>query len=169
MPGLETTLTLTGLAAHNSINISFLLAIIDSWDRSFSANGSDLFNVSIDGNIIFSESFSTHPASSFVQTYDAPSGGLLTPSSFVDLGFRDTNRDSAYDMGADSIFTDISHTGDTLVIGLFASGGGWQGGVDESWAIDNLRVEINTVPEPSTILLLATGFINLIGFRRKFN
>ena len=34
----------------------------------------------------------------------------------------------------------IAHTSDTLTIDFFASGSGWQGGNDESWAIDNLQV-----------------------------
>ena len=144
VPGLKTRLTLTDLPKHNSINIGFLLAIIDSWDGSYSTDRTDVFNVSVDGTIIFSETFSNRPPSSWVQTYNPPDGGLLTPYPFSNLGFRDIYGDSAYNMGLDATFRMIEHTGDTLVLDWFATGNDWEGGLGESWAIDNVRVEIVT-------------------------
>ena len=56
-------LTLTGLAAHDSIDLDFLLAVIDSWDGSNTSVAPDYFNVSIDGNIIYQETFDNFSSS----------------------------------------------------------------------------------------------------------
>jgi hypothetical protein len=48
-------------------------------------------------------------------------------------------------MYKDSAFQNISHTSSTLTVEWFTSGGGWQGGTDESWAIDNVVVLVDNV------------------------
>src|SRR4029450_418137 len=82
--------------------------------------------------------------------YIAPAGGLL--SSGVNLGFSNGGyyyRDRAYNMGVDPTFT-VPHTASTVTLGgkLGAIPGPaanqWQGGGDESWAIDNVRVSVGT-------------------------
>jgi hypothetical protein len=80
------------------------------------------------------------------------------------LGFN-TYEDSAYNMGLEPSLQSIPHSGSTLFIEFFASGAGWQGNTDESWAIDNVVVCINAVPEPASVALLAFG--GLIAIRRK--
>jgi len=50
-------------------------------------------------------------------------------------------------MGNDPTFQNINHTSSSVTIDFYASGNGWQGGNDESWAIDNVQVCINA-PEP---------------------
>ena len=42
-------------------------------------------------------------------------------------------------MSLEPAFFDIPHSATTLTVEFFASGG-WQGGNDESWAIDQLRI-----------------------------
>jgi len=56
-PPEKTVLTLSDLPDHDFISIGFLLAIIDTWDgpNSAPAGGEDLFNVTLDGDLIFSE------------------------------------------------------------------------------------------------------------------
>ena len=81
-----------------------------------------------------------------------------------DLGFNNGWGDAAYDMGVDPTFDGISHTSSTLIIDWFASGAGWQGGIDESWAIDNVEVILNSttpIPEPSTYLLFGIGTLSI--------
>jgi len=57
-------------------------------------------------------------------------------------------------MGLDPLFTNIAHTADTLTVDFFASGPGWSGGGDESWAIENVSVSLNgTVPEPASLMI----------------
>ncbi len=140
-----TTLTLRNLPAHQSIDIDFLLAVIDSWD------GTELFQVRVDGALLFSHWFQL--ALGDASSYVAPPGGLL--SSGVQLGFSSGSyysRDRAYDMGVESAFHAISHTADSVVVtwSLGAVAGPaasqWQGGDDESWAIDGITVRVNNAP-----------------------
>jgi len=144
IPAQKTTLTLTGLPEHTSIDLGFLLAIIDSWDGSNSNTNvaPDIFNVDVDGQSIFSETFE----------------GALGPASYVppqgveivfkqQRGFNSNWLDSSYNMGNDPTFQNINHTSNSVTVDFYASGNGWQGGIDESWAIDNVQLCINA-PEP---------------------
>jgi hypothetical protein len=57
--------------------------------------------------------------------------------------------DSAYDFSDPVLgLTNLPHTSSSVTVEFFAGGSGWQGGADESWAIDNVRVDIDTAPEP---------------------
>jgi hypothetical protein len=144
--GAATTLTLTGLPAHSSINIGFLLAIIDSWDGLGCFAGPDSFNVTVDGVSIFSEVFDNSNVDCGYQGYNPPSGVELAREVNLGFGFGEPYfRDSAYDMGLDPAFQNIPHTSSTLTIEWFASGPLWQGGTDESWALDNVFVLVDNV------------------------
>ncbi len=167
-PPLKTTLTLAGLPAHTDVTLSFLLAIIDSWDGSGGHGfGPDIFNVTVDGSSILAETFDNFFD---VQSYAPPAGVLLSSGSSV--GFAGWP-DSAYNMGLDPIFSNIPHTASTLTVEWFAGGAGWQGGGDESWAIDNVEVSVNrtppvsSVPEPVSLLLMGSGFVGMMVMRRK--
>lgn len=135
----DTVLTLTDLSPHTHISLGFLLAVIDSWD------GTELFEVLVDGQIVFSNWFQL--ATGDASSYLAPSGGLL--SSGTDLGWSAGSwygRDRALDLTVEPAFRDIPHTAGTLTIvwrmGAVSGGAAqnWQGGMDESWGIDNLTV-----------------------------
>lgn len=135
----ETTLTLTGLPPHTHVSVGFLLALLDSWD------GTELMQVVVDGDQRFSHWFQL--ATGDATSYLAPDGALL--SSGTNLGWSAGSyygRDRAYDLSLEPAFIDIPHTAPTLTVTwrLGAVSGGaaqnWQGGTDESWAIDNLVV-----------------------------
>lgn len=141
VPLFDTKLVLRGLPSHTHVSLGFLLAVIDSWD------GTEVFKVSVDGVTLFANWFqlATGDASSYV----APPGALL--SSGTDLGFTGGgfyNHDRAYDLSVEPAFIDIAHTSDSLTVvwNLGAVSGGaaeqWQGGGDESWAIDNVSVSV---------------------------
>lgn len=176
-PSSPTILTLTGLPGHTSLDLDFLLAIIDTWDgTTSSAPGAprpDLFNVTVDGISVFSETLENFNGGG-TQTYSPPSGVLLTPGSFPELGFLFNGNppdfgDSAYNMGVDPAFTNIPHTDSTLSVSWFANGGGWQGGPDETWAIDNVAVTLNgaTIPEPLSIDIKPQSCPNPINTKSK--
>jgi hypothetical protein len=138
---LLTKLRLTNLPSHDHIDLGFLLAIIDSWD------GTELLRVSVDGNMIFSHWFQL--ASGDTSSYIAPPGGLLHRGT--NLGWSSGiwyGHDRAYDLSVEPTFIGIPHTADTLAVtwSLSATVGtaaqNWQGGSDESWGIDNLKVSV---------------------------
>ena len=153
--GSSATLTLTNLPEHDRIDVGFLLAIIDSWDgndRGFPTG--DFFNVLVDGSPIFRETFSSFSLAE--QSYSAPTGGRL--SFGTQLGFAGF-ADSAYNMFLEPKLQQIAHRGSTLTITWLANGPGWQGGDDESWAIDNLAIKLwkgqTSIPnnlEPNAII-----------------
>lgn len=163
----STILTLNDLPSHTSIDLNFLLAIIDSWDGSgkIKIYEPDFFNVKVDGKSVFRETFSNFRSDD--QSYKAPEGGVL--ASPRKLGFTKRWKDSAYDMSLEPTLKNIAHTSDTLRVEWFASGKGWQGSRDESWAIDNVEVVLNgtTVPEPSTLSFLALGTLGAATLKRK--
>ncbi|MEM8671343.1 MAG: PEP-CTERM sorting domain-containing protein [Planctomycetota bacterium] len=172
-PNAITTLTLNGLDPHSSIDLGFSLGIIDSWDGSPNSSVSpDIFNVAVNGTVIFSESFDNFSA--LEQSYVAPAG--VTLASRVPLGFGGgIFVDSAYDMSNDPTFSNIAHSSSSLTISWFTSGAGIQQFSDESWSIDNVVVSINSgsgdgvgvVPEPaSAAVWLSLGGFVLVRKRR---
>ena len=143
-PSVPTMLTLTDLPDHDVVNIEFLLGVLESWDGSGAPPSGDFINVRVgDGlssKLIFSETFSRPLAPP--QSYEPPDGVLLSEGK--DLGsFGIVSSDSAYDMGSDPTFHQISHSSSTLVVEWFADGPGYQGGGDESWAIENVRIALS--------------------------
>ena len=159
-----TTLTLTGLPAHNAVTIEMLLGVIDSWDDT------ELLEIRLDGQLLFSHQWQLATGDS--SSYMPPPGGLL--SSGTNLGFNGGgfhSRDRAYDLSIDPVFANIPHSSSSLtlefIIGSATAGSAaenWQGGDDESWAIDNLSVSV--IPEPSSLLLLLAATASLVIRRR---
>ncbi|MFT3687033.1 MAG: hypothetical protein QM783_19280 [Phycisphaerales bacterium] len=144
-PATATTLTLTGLGAHTSISIDCLLAVIDSWDSDNGNPSPDYFNIAVDGSPVFQATFA-----------HASGGNNYNLGQLVyntQLGFNGSWGDSAYDLSFEPSLHNIAHTGSTLTITFFASGGGWQAGDDESWGIDNLTVTLVPTPGAATLLL----------------
>jgi hypothetical protein len=144
---LKSTIQLSSLPAHSGIQLKFLLAIIDTWD----GNAGDFFHVDIDGTSRFKETF----GNGATQSYTAPPGALID---------HNVNRaveiwsDSLYNMGLDTArFGSIPHTASTLWIDFYADGSNWDRPANESWAIDNVEVDLIGVPEPSTLLLAPMG------------
>lgn len=139
-PAVPTRLTLTGLPPHVCLSLHFLLAIIDTWDGNAGGCDPDILNVTVDGQLVFSESFTVFPDTHTASYPKAatPPGVIL--AQYLDLGFLDFEPDAAYDLGLEPALEDIPHTASTVTIEWFASGDGWQGSYDESWAIDNVEV-----------------------------
>jgi hypothetical protein len=163
----KSTLTLTNLASHTSVSVGLLLAIIDSWD-SVGCCSPDYLNIEVgDGvtqNLVFSETFDNYnggAGQTFNTTPAGPRGAY---------GFNNSFNDAAYDLTNFAPLQNIAHTSSTLVISWFASGPGWQGGNDESWAMDNLTISMDAapapVPEPATLSLVGLALAGMAGRRR---
>ena len=150
--GSPSILTLTNLPAHTSISIDLVLAAIDSWDSTNGNPSPDFFNISVDDVSVFQATFANTSGSN---SY----GPLLVDNA--GLGFSGYADDAA-DLSTEALLHNIPHTASTVVIKFYASGAGWQGGSDESWAIDNLSVTV--VPAPGAA---AMGLLGLAAMRRR--
>ncbi|PYF06548.1 putative secreted protein [Rhodobacter viridis] len=155
-PASATTLTLSGLGS--TATLSFDLATIDSWDGV--ANGAyysdDWFNIAVNGVTVFSLSAAQASGAPSI-----PSGAssLVSPYNFFGAGWAD---------GAFHVSVNLSGLTPTSTISFFSSGSGWQGGGDESWALDNLSVDGTApVPLPATAPLLLMGVAGLAALRRR--
>ena len=142
--GNVVTLSLTGLPPHNSLNMELLFAAIDSLDGTGTFPQGDFFNVVVDGVTVFSESFANATAGQ-IQSYQPPPGVELARR--VDLGFSGPGgfyTDSAYNLGLDPVFAGIPHSAASVTLQFFIAGEGIQDINDESWAMDNLRIVVDT-------------------------
>jgi hypothetical protein len=170
-PAASSTLTLSGLGSNIPVTVLLSLAIIDSWDGSSfppaPTQSPDFFNVRINGSTVFSETFTNLSVHGATQTY---AGAALAHE--VQLGFEQSSSrlDSAYLLSV----TGLSDNSGAVTIDFYASGSGWHaasaaGPEEESWAIDNVR--INVVPEPAAACLLAAGiaFLVLGCVRQRFS
>ena len=154
-------LRIEDITEHSQVSVSFSLAMMDSWDGGSSSYGSDLFNFEIsDGSTTL---FSLSEA--YASGNPLSQGVVATEANRAQLGFHSGSEvwwhDDAYRME----FNDLAHSSDTLVLRFWASSGGtgsgFQGGNDESFAVDNIAINYDAVPEPSLPLLLvvASGFL----------
>ena len=140
--GNVVTLALAGLPPHSVLRLDFLFAAIDSLDGVGTYPLGDYFKITIDGTTVCREAFANAlPAQ--VQTYVPPSGVQLARR--VDLGFTTGPgtyfTDSAYWLGGDPYFAAFAHAAATATITFAIEGPGIQPLADESWAMDNLRVQ----------------------------
>jgi len=170
-PAGPSTFTASNLPAHSSLNLSFLLAIIDSWDGSTTAGGSvppDVFNITVDGVSVYA-----HTYDNFL-TSDQSASTANQMSFGSNLGFSPGWNDSAYDFTGSNALLNIPHSASSVIVEFFASGSGWQGGTidggDESFGLDRILISINTtndIPEPGSLALLGIAFAGLAARGRR--
>ena len=160
---LVTRFTLTGLPQHTSVDLNFLLAILNTWDAP-----ADVLTIRVDGAPVFAESFSFFEPDA--RAYQEPRGALLTPRDergyLRDYGFDSSHPDQAYDMSLEPRLHQIPHTADRLLV-TFSTQPGFSGGTDESYGVDNFEVVLNgVVPEPAGPAALA-AVTALVALRRR--
>lgn len=140
--GTVVTLTLSDLPPHSTLSISMLFAAIDSLDGTGTFPAGDFFKITVDGVIVFRESFA-NALPDQIQSYNPPAAVIL--ARHVDLGFNGPGgfyTDSAYDFGQDPTLQNLPHTASTATLVFTLEGEGVQDINDESWALDNLRVTV---------------------------
>lgn len=155
--GNTVTLTLSNLPPHQVLNLSMLFAAIDSLDGTGTFPSGDFFKVTLDGNIIFRESFANATAEQ-IQSYVPPPGAQLARR--IDLGFSGPGSyytDSAYDFGVDARLANLPHTGSNAVFTFQIEGQGIQDLSDESWAMDNLAISATQSAQPVITRILPIG------------
>ena len=70
------TLNLTGLVAGQAVTVTFDLYVLDSWDGTNTSAGPDVFQVSADGQVLRSDTFTNYASNSSTstQSYGASAG-----------------------------------------------------------------------------------------------
>ncbi len=143
----KTTLSLANLPSHTKVTVSFDLYILASWDGN-GPNEPDLWELSVkDGPVLLHTSFSNHlgKRQAFPDNHPAGDNPAMTWAA-------ETNALSAWDSVYHPSYT-FNHSSDAVALNF--SSGPLQSLNDESWGLDNVKVEIitdcNTPPTISNI------------------
>ena len=169
----KTTLSITGLDPSQNVDISFDFAAGGIWDGAENDYWwqNDYLSVEVNDQLVFNESFTYNPAvdpqSLDVDTYSTGN------TNFTGV-WSHGNMDHVYDLGLHDAFQNIALTSDTLEISWYGSGEGFEGGINEFIAIDNIVIRESTASNvhsaPGPIVgggLVGFTLLGLVGFLRK--
>lgn len=173
--GNETvSLPLSNLPGHDTITISFDLYIIRSWDGNVLTPGvgpdiwsTGMLHDGMDEHTFLAASFANQPTShnrsqSYPLAYGDGNSPMYAGAMEVNsLGYQhlEYSLSSVYHME----FT-MEHMGSTAEFWFRAQG--LQHLADESWGLDNVRVNVSGVPAPGALALLGLGGL-VMGRRRR--
>ena len=178
-------LTVSGLTPGQAYRVNFDLLTGASWDGAASGYGTDAWYFSVDGTRLVDTMFSNGDQ---FRDYGAYSPQRYTDTHYANPNLPDvgaftgaefSRRDGPGYSGYYGIYYFSHGTGNPIL--TFTAGGSsatlewarYSGGTnfgdsgDEYWALDN--VIVSSVPEPSSVMLGAFGFLGLIawGWRRR--
>jgi hypothetical protein len=159
------TLTLTGLPTSTQLTISFDEFIIRSWDGNGQMGfGPDTAAFSIGGANTLTTTFANGQVGN-TQNFPTAGSAAEAGAAQVDtLGylFQTVPRDSIYALSFNWFNTSSTQT-------FTWSASGLQVLADESWGIDNVSVSgpDQAIPEPGTALLLGSGVLAFLLYRRR--
>ena len=162
-----TSLTINNLPTHTEVRISFDLYIIRTWDGN-GPSGPDVWDLGVDGEpMLLHTTFSnTGIQASQGQDYpdnypegDNPARTGAAESNtlgFTVVDYSNEVMDTVYHFNGENSF-DFAHTESSVVLNFsgFVESTLVHGVYDESWGIDNVRIE--AIPEPCTLFLLTLG------------
>jgi hypothetical protein len=152
----EILFTLSGLAPHTSITLTFDLALWDSVDSA-----TDLFSVKADNVTLFEGLIGNYNEAGPGTLITDPSTGFSAPNYGQDSFYRDSAR---------AVSFTFAHSATTLNLSWQFPNS--QGAPDESFGIDNIVISSNTVentgvPEPSTMALAGLALAALAFKKRR--
>lgn len=156
-PAAMSVLTLSNLAPHSMIDVSFVLGFLESWDSTNGTITPDFLDIFIDGLPVLTGLTANNASGSF-EIY----GGGTELFDGVQANSNNFFSDTLVDMSSAGALS-FAHSSSTLTFGIRAYGGGWQGAADEGWGIDQLSITFDSVvPEPATWGMMIVGF-GLVG------
>lgn len=166
-------LTLNGLPPHTNLTLDFDLLIMSSWDGDGPEPGTpDIWSLRISGGpTLVHTTFSNFPnrTQDYPSAYDDIPNGAVNPPKTGATEVNTLGYPGFLDfLGGDSVYRihiDIPHTASSVAL-QFVGGPGLTSISDESWGLDNVRVDAVSepafaIPEPSVSALLSCGVLLL--------
>ena len=165
---IASSLSIASVAGYNAGNVSFDLAFVGSWDSpgGIPVGSPDFFQMWINSSLALSTTCNNGSGPASACDPNAfplqinPIGIVLLPGPTLLGGVVRT-------LHVSQSFSVIPSS--SLNFDWRAAGAGWQGGRDESWAIDNIKIELNSVPEPGGLALAGAALVaaGMAGRRRS--